>query len=513
MFKGKAKISQKLFIILATALVVFGVFTVITLYSGRGQVKTLEEIYEHKLLPLDSLRRIQLTFREIEFRMTGVIADVIAPIGSAEHMKNSIKNVDAAWKEIQNHELQAELVENFNNGYTAFKLMSTDLERAYLDEDLDLISELYEDRWLEMKNDIIRSTDQLSEGMKDAVGIAYEQKKSQIWKQNTLALVITLLSAGVFIVLIVTINRSIGNAMESAMGTAYHVTSVSAQLNGSSIQISEGASEQAASAEEISSSMEEMLANIKHNAENAFETEKISSKAAEETALSREAVQEAVTAMNQIVEKISIIEEIARQTNMLALNAAIEAARAGDHGKGFAVVAAEVRKLAERSQKAAGEITELSSSSVNVAERADMMLEKLVPDIRRTAELVQEISVASNEQNSGAEQISNAIQQLDLVIQKNASSAEEMSTTSEEMASQAERLRRILHSLIGASANGYKGEMKLQASLGAGSEQRSRQGNGEISRTKELMNEKPAGVTIALDNGNGDRQDTDFEGY
>jgi methyl-accepting chemotaxis protein len=145
--------------------------------------------------------------------------------------------------------------------------------------------------------------------------------------------------------------------------------------------------------------------------------------------------------MKQIAEKISIIEEIARQTNLLALNAAIEAARAGEHGKGFAVVASEVRKLAERSQAAAGEIGSLSASSVGIAEEAGQMLQKLVPDIRKTAELVQEISAASNEQNTGAQQVNKAIQQLDTVVQQNASAAEEMASTAEELSSQALKLQ------------------------------------------------------------------------
>jgi methyl-accepting chemotaxis protein len=144
--------------------------------------------------------------------------------------------------------------------------------------------------------------------------------------------------------------------------------------------------------------------------------------------------------MKEIAGKISIIEEIARQTNMLALNAAIEAARAGEHGKGFAVVAAEVRKLAERSQKAAGEINQLSGSTVKVAEKAGEMLEKLVPNIQKTAELVKEISAASNEQNTGAEQINTALQQLQSIIQQNASASEEMASTSEELSGQADGL-------------------------------------------------------------------------
>jgi methyl-accepting chemotaxis protein len=220
-----------------------------------------------------------------------------------------------------------------------------------------------------------------------------------------------------------------------------NVASGSEELSASAEQLSQGATEQAASVEEVSSSMEEMGSNIRQNADNATQTEKIALKAAQDAEAGGKAVAQAVGAMKNIAEKISIVEEIARQTNLLALNAAIEAARAGEHGKGFAVVAAEVRKLAERSGTAAAEISELSSSTVSVADQAGQMLTKLVPDIQRTAELVQEISAASNEQNAGAEQINKALQQLDQVIQQNASASEEMASTSEELSSQAEQLQ------------------------------------------------------------------------
>ncbi len=220
-----------------------------------------------------------------------------------------------------------------------------------------------------------------------------------------------------------------------------NVTSGSQELSSTAQQMSQGATEQAAAAEEVSSSMEQMTSNIKQNSDNALQTEKISQKASQDAQEGGQAVTEAVNAMNDIAKKISIIEEIARQTNLLALNAAIEAARAGEHGRGFAVVASEVRKLAERSQTAAGEIGELSSSSVEVAEKAGEMLTRLVPDIQKTAELVQEITAASAEQNSGADQISKAIVQLDQVIQQNASAAEEMASTSEELAGQSEQLQ------------------------------------------------------------------------
>ena len=221
---------------------------------------------------------------------------------------------------------------------------------------------------------------------------------------------------------------------------AGEVSSASQSISQASVEVSNGATAQAASAEEASSSMEEMVSNIKQNADNAQQTDKIATKSAKDAQDSGKSVMEAVGAMKEIASKISIIEEIARQTNLLALNAAIEAARAGEHGKGFAVVAAEVRKLAERSQKAAGEINHLSGTTVKVSEKAGEMLDKLVPDIQKTAELVQEITAASKEQDTGSEQINKALQQLEKVIQQNASAAEEMASTTEELTGQSDQL-------------------------------------------------------------------------
>ncbi|SKA83691.1 methyl-accepting chemotaxis sensory transducer [Paucidesulfovibrio gracilis DSM 16080] len=242
-----------------------------------------------------------------------------------------------------------------------------------------------------------------------------------------------------------------------------NVASGSEQLSATAQTLSEGATESAASVEEVSSSMQQMGSNIQQSADNAEQTEAISTAAAQKAAKTGEAVAEAVEAMKDIAERITIVEEIARQTNLLALNAAIEAARAGEHGKGFAVVAAEVRKLAERSGTAAGEISELSSNSTKVAEHAGEMLRELVPEIRRTADLVQEISAAGKEQSTGIEQITRAVTQMEQVVQQNASASEQMASTSEELSSQAEELQQSMEYFKVDAASGKRSTPALKA--------------------------------------------------
>lgn len=222
---------------------------------------------------------------------------------------------------------------------------------------------------------------------------------------------------------------------------AENVSAASQQVASASQQMSQGAQEQASASEEVSSSMEQMVANIQQNTDNSRETEKIANKAAKDIQVSSNSVSDTVEAITTIAERIAIIEEIASKTDLLALNAAVEAARAGEHGKGFAVVAAEVRKLAERSQKAAAEITEISAKTVKSAEESKQLLLSTLPDINKTAELVQEIAAASVEQNTGADQVNGAIQQLSQVTQGNASAAEQMSSNAEELNSQAEELK------------------------------------------------------------------------
>jgi methyl-accepting chemotaxis protein len=293
-------------------------------------------------------------------------------------------------------------------------------------------------------------------------------------------------------------------------GSSENVSAGSEELSSSAQEMSQGATEQAAAAEEASSSMEQMTSNINQNADNALQTEKIARKAAEDAKQGGSAVELTVKAMKDIAGKISIIEEIARQTNLLALNAAIEAARAGEHGKGFAVVASEVRKLAERSQEAAGEISELSVNSVEIAERAGSLLEQILPDIQKTAELVQEITASSMEQRTGAEQINSAIHQLDQIIQRNAGAAEEMASTAEELAGQAESLQHAIsffkmNSAQGSNSNGF---VKRQKSF-------TNTKYASITKPKkEFNNDKTASRGIELDlNDDKDKLDEEFTSY
>ena len=223
-----------------------------------------------------------------------------------------------------------------------------------------------------------------------------------------------------------------------------NIVLASMQMQSVAMQISQGSTEQASSTEEVSSSMEEMASNISQNTENAKQTEKIAIQASSDITEGNKAVAITVDAMKKIADKITVIGEIAEKTDLLAINAAIEAARAGEQGKGFAVVAAEVRKLAENSQAAAKEINDLSKSSVRIADDSGKLLQKIVPDIQKTAVLVQEIAAASLEQNAGASQVNSAIMQLNTVTQKNAAAAEEMSSSAEELSSQADQLKSIL---------------------------------------------------------------------
>ncbi|EGD60737.1 putative methyl-accepting chemotaxis protein [Novosphingobium nitrogenifigens DSM 19370] len=298
-----------------------------------------------------------------------------------------------------------------------------------------------------------------------------------------------------------------------ALVAAGNVSASAQQMAAGSETLSQGATEQASATEEASSSIEEMAGNIKQNADNAAQTEKIARQSAKDADVSGSAVRKAVDAMQVIATKISIVQEIARQTDLLALNAAVEAARAGEHGRGFAVVASEVRKLAERSQEAATEISSLSTDTVKAAAEAGEMLTRLVPDIRRTAELVSEISAACREQDIGAAQINTAIQQLDKVTQQNAGASEEISATAEELASQAEELQASVAFFRTDEHGGHAAPRRAPVARPVAAAPRRAPAVARTVRPGSIADQQARVQGFALDmtQGGADAEDLDFE--
>ncbi|TYL47565.1 methyl-accepting chemotaxis protein [Marinomonas sp. IMCC 4694] len=302
-------------------------------------------------------------------------------------------------------------------------------------------------------------------------------------------------------------NAKLRDVVSEIKEASDNVTTGSIELSSTGQQIAQGSTEQAASLEEISSAMEEMSSNIAHSANNARQTEQIARQAAVDAEKTGGAVTQSVVAMKNIAEKINIIEEIARQTNLLALNAAIEAARAGEHGRGFTVVAAEVRKLAERSQNAAAEIVELSSSSLSISEQAGKMLNELVPNIHKTSDLIQEISAASIEQDKGASEITKAIQQLDQVVQQSAAAAEEMAATSEELSAQAEQMNSTMEFFVVDGSDSKNHGKKIPKTPNKGNRVNSKVKHGGTVKSVEKRASSSKGVDIDLDD------DDDFVKY
>jgi methyl-accepting chemotaxis protein len=350
-----------------------------------------------------------------------------------------------------------------------------------------------------------KTIDPMGAKIEDILNVNIKQAKDTSDGNTSLAetsniILLSTIVAGVILSLILAmvISRSILKVFRTVETSSGNVAAGIVQISSSSQQLAQGASEQAASLEQISASVEELASTIQQNADNASQTEKIASKSAIDAKGGGEAVQQTVDAMKDISQRVVVIQEIARQTNLLSLNAAIEAARAGEHGRGFAVVANEVQKLAERSQVAAREIEDLTKNSLAIADRAGEMLEQLVPDIQKTADLVTEIHAASTEQSSGVAQINGAVQQLNSVVQGNASNAEELASTSEELSAQGTMMRESVVFL--------KTGRKVKAEQGR-PEQRFSQPVEPVRVAQPRLPVKTSGASITL---TADAEDQDF---
>ena len=532
-FLNRMKIGSRLALIIGILLliiVVVGTFSIVKMKQIGEELRSIadddiplmEVIAEINAHQLEMGALFERGFRHAEANAFGELKKVAAEVQEVgENVAKQVANGERVAKECMNTASDASTVQECEQVLKALEKIEKEHEQVETNilgtfalfeqgrkQDAELKGE-------DLEKEMAGVDRQLASLLTEIEKFTNEAAQHAVFLENQavkVTVIVSLVSLVLGIGLGVLVTRSITRVLREVKEVADNVTSASLQVSAAAQQISQGASEQAAAAEESSSSVEEMAAMIKQNADNAKETERIASQAALDADEGGKAVRQAVLAMQQIANKISIIEEIARQTNLLALNAAIEAARAGEHGKGFAVVAAEVRKLAERSQTAAAEISVLSASSVEVAVKAGDMLASMVPSIQKTAGLIQEISAASIEQSAGTDQINQAMQQLDTVIQQNAGASEEMAATAEELSAQSESMQENIASLIGTNTG------KAVARGGATARKGSGSGKVEIAHLGNNNGrggaaKKQVGVILDLKGGEGDDLDRHFKEY
>lgn len=494
------RIGVRLTIAFAIVVLLVLLFSTITIFNTQNLKANIDSIYGNNLMSIDYLIEADRDGYQSHLALSSSLSENLQ--GNSALLK---KNFDDVWlnyqqvndrfKDYERVSETARSVENrainqsFWKNHQELKGITESIISAVQAGSLEMALQLYESKYVQVFGAMRASLDQFTDLTLNEAQATYN--KSMELSQQVLVFTIVLSLAIILIVIIaayiitasitkplakvVVVTKKVAEGDLTArievaqkdevgeLATAFSVmleklkeivegiksgadsiAGAGFEVNSAAQTLSQGASEQASSAEEVSSSMEQMAANIQQNTDNAQQTEKISLNVSQGVQKVGAAAQESLDSIKNIADKIGIINDIAFQTNILALNAAVEAARAGEHGKGFAVVAAEVRKLAERSKIAADEIVALASRSVNVTEDASELMGSLIPEIEKTAKLVQEIAAASIEQNSGSDQINNAIQQLNTVTQQNAASSEELATSSEELSSQAEQLKELI---------------------------------------------------------------------
>lgn len=486
-------VSTKLIILIMT-MGIMGTFVGIFGISKIQQTNDkLEHTYKHALIPFQYLKNISDDYAiKVPKTVDKIYAGEYSWLSGKEKIESALENANlqwAAYKKLPKDERENMMVSELELQFISAQANLENLRQVLLSRDTNSLKRYNANSLNLVITPISKKIQELSEYQIEKAGNIFETSLEN-YKSAVITFVI-ILFMGVVISMLMAIyilkgiNRSLFKANETidklakgdlsieiekqadydfgrlinnlanlseklkeilitAQTASSNIAITSNEMSSNSQQVSQGATEQAASVEQMAASMEEISSNIQQNTDNAQKTKKISAKAAAEIEEGRQNIDITVDSMQTIAEKISIIGEIAFQTNILALNAAVEAARAGEHGKGFGVVAAEVGKLAERSKIAAAEIDELSKSGVEIALKSKAMLHKFVPSIEETSKLVEEISSASVEQNAGVEQINDSIQMLNQVTQQNAASSEEMATVSEELAAQADQLKKTI---------------------------------------------------------------------
>jgi methyl-accepting chemotaxis protein len=455
------KVSTKLIILVVVMSVIIGAIGIYGEHNLNTVNNSVETVYKESVLPLEQLKAISDMYAINIVDATHKVRNGNTSWEEGEkNIKMAREKINLNWKEYTTTYMEDEERDLANEVKQLMDILNESLEslQHIIDNGDAAALDNYTKKELYAKIDPV--TSKISELINVQLNVARrEHKRSNSIYLEARSNSYVLISLGIIFGLIISIVivRNITNIVAKlkelisfVQVASDNISAASTQMNSSSQQMSEGATEQAASAEEVSSSMEEIASSIQQNTDNALQTKKIAVKVAEDIIEGNKAVNHTVQSMKEIAERISVIGDIARQTNLLALNAAVEAARAGDYGRGFAVVASEVRKLAERSQIAALEINNLSKAGVIIAEKSGKLLEEIVPEIQKTSELVQEISLSSIEQNTGANEVNKALQQLNQVIQQNAATSEEMAASAEELASQAEQLKEVITFDIGS---------------------------------------------------------------
>ena len=513
------KVSSKLYILVTVLLLIIGVISINYDQELKTVNSSIETVYKDRVLPLTQLK---------------IVSDMYAVniVDATHKMRNGNFDWQTGRKSVK--KAKEDIKVNWKSYLSTYltpdeKLVADELQKLMdaSDESIETLEYIIQQKDIEalnvyVKTDLYTKIDPVTNKISELIDLQLkvvkkEYENSNIVYQNARNTSYYLILSGVLIGLLMSyfIIKNIKNLLEKlndlisyGQVASDNISSASSQLSASSQQMSEGATEQAASAEEVSSSMEQIVSSIQQNTENAMQTEKIAIRVAEDIIEGSKAVNQTVQSMKEIADRISIIGDIARQTNLLALNAAVEAARAGDYGRGFAVVAAEVRKLAERCQTAALEINNLSKSGVTIAEQSGKLLDRIVPEIQRTSKLVQEISMASIEQNTGANEVNTALQQLNQVIQQNAAISEEMAASSEELSSQADQLKDVINFDVG---NDIKSHIGRQKETPISPKRNQSYSNSLINRRKSTTETPYKGITLNM-NGK-DVLDDKYESY